>query len=348
LEAIRKMRVIKGSGLALTARAATAAEWDAMFAACDHATFFHSREWAEVWQRYTSGQVEPAAWSLSFSDGTSALLPVARMRFHAGLTMHYISSPADTYGGWLSTDELTGPHRELLLAHMRRRMPNLSLRVNPFDAFTAGVNFGAVAHDETHALWLKDDFESIEKGFSRGHRSAIRAARKNGVTVSLATELEQWKTYYSAYEDSLRRWGTRTSSRYTWSLFDELFRLASPCVRLWIAERDEELLAGALCFYARSHVGWWHGAAFESAFHLRPVNLLLADVIRDASLHGYSWFDFNPSGGHAGVEEFKRRFGARPLAAPVLRTGTSWRRAGRKMNTLKHVVARNLAWLTNR
>jgi len=347
LQAIRKPDVIEGSRLALIARAATAAEWDAVFTACDHATFFHSRDWAEVWQRYTGGKVEPAAWSVSFSDGSTAFLPGSRTRMRPGLSRRYISSPADTYGGWLSTDELTVEHRELLVAHIRRRMPNLSLRVNPFEPSMAGVKFGVVVHDETHALRLSDDMDAIEKRFSKGHRGAIRAARKNGVTVSLATELEQWKSYYSAYEDSLRRWGPRATSRYTWSLFDDLYRLASPRVRLWVAERDGELLAGALCFYARSHVGWWHGAAFESAFHLRPVNLLLAEAIRDASRCGYSWFDFNPSGGHAGVESFKRRFGATPLAAPVIRTATGWRRAGRKVKMVKHAVGRNLAWFTN-
>jgi Acetyltransferase (GNAT) domain len=343
-----KLDVIERSGLALTTRAATAPEWDAIFEACDHATFFQSREWAEVWQRYTRGRLEPAAWSLRFSDGLTAVLPASRTRLRHGLSRHYFSSPADTYGGWLSTDALTGDHRELLVVHLRRQMPNLSLRINPFDPFMAEMKFGVVVHDETHALRLTEDTEAIEKRFSRGHRGAIRSARKKGVTVSLATELEQWKSYYSAYEDSLRRWGPRASSRYAWPLFDHLYRLASPRVRLWIAERDGELLAGALCFYAQSHVGWWHGAAFESAFHLRPMNLLLAEVIGEASLRGYSWFDFNPSGGNAGVEDFKRRFGARPLTTPVIRTATSWRRAGRKVNMVKHVVGRNLAWLTNR
>jgi hypothetical protein len=332
----------------LTTQAATASEWDAVFTACENATFFHSRDWAEVWQRYTRGRLEPTAWSLSFSDGLTALLPACRTRLRRGLTSRYISSPADTYGGWLSTDELTGEHRELLVAHMRRRMPNLSLRINPFDPSMAKVKFGVVVHDETHALRLTEDVEAIEKRFSRGHRASIRAARRNGVTVSLATELEQWKNYYSAYEDSLRRWGPRASSRYTWPLFDHLYRLASPRVRLWIAGQEGELLGGALCFYARSHVCWWHGAAFESAFHLRPMNLLLAEVIREASIAGHSWFDFNPSGGHAGVAEFKRRFGATPLASPVIRTATSWRRAGRKVGMVKHVFGRNLAWLTNR
>src|SRR5262245_36748992 len=152
-----KLDVIERSGLALTARAATAPEWDAIFEACDHATFFHSRDWAELWQRYTRGRVEPAAWSLSFSDGSTAFLPASRTRMRRGLSSHYVSCPADTYGGWLSTDGLTDTHRELLVVHMKRQMPNMSLRVNPFDPFMAEVGFGVVVDDETHALRLTDD-----------------------------------------------------------------------------------------------------------------------------------------------------------------------------------------------
>jgi CelD/BcsL family acetyltransferase involved in cellulose biosynthesis len=63
---------------------------------------------------------------------------------------------------------------------------------------------------------------------------------------------------------------------------------------------------------------YWHGAALQSAFELRPSTLLLAHVIEDACGRGCRWFDFNPSRGLTGVREFKRRFGAQPLYCPVV------------------------------
>jgi hypothetical protein len=56
-------------------RKATPDEWDTIYADCDYATYFHSREWAEIWQKYTQGDLQPDSKIISFSDGTSVLLP---------------------------------------------------------------------------------------------------------------------------------------------------------------------------------------------------------------------------------------------------------------------------------
>ena len=40
-------------------RSAAPGEWDAIWTGCDHATYFHSRDWAEIWQTYTEGAVRP-------------------------------------------------------------------------------------------------------------------------------------------------------------------------------------------------------------------------------------------------------------------------------------------------
>ena len=53
-------------------------------------------------------------------------------------------------------------------------------------------------------------------------------------------------------------------------------------------------------------------------FHLRPVNLLMCEIIKHSCDRGYSWFDFNPSGGHEGVTAFKKSFGAEALPCPVV------------------------------
>jgi hypothetical protein len=330
----------KRSTVAMTARIATAQEWDSVYAMCAHATYFHSREWAESWERYTKRQLQAGAWLLTFSDGARAVFPFSRKRLQYRLSTQYISSAGGTYGGWISADRLGSAHRELLMGHIRRHMPNLVLRVNPFDPVSKSMSFGHVTPDQTRALSLTADFETITKGFSKGHRAAIQSARKQGVTTRQAVTLKDWKAYYAAYEDSLRRWGTRASSSYSWFFFEQLFHLASPAVRLWIAEKDDEVLAGALCFEARSHVVWWHGATFESAFHLRPANLLVSDVVRDASMRGYAWFDFNPSGGHSGVDMFKKHFGASTFDAPTITTATRRRRVVRKAVALSKLLRR--------
>src|SRR4029079_1053277 len=85
-----------------------------------------------------------------------------------------------------------------------------------------------------------------------------------------------------------------------------------------------EIAAGALCLYSRRHVAYWHGAARERLLECRPVHLLIETALHDACERGMRWFDFNPSGGHRGVEAFKKGFGAEGVPAPMVR----WRTPG--------------------
>jgi lipid II:glycine glycyltransferase (peptidoglycan interpeptide bridge formation enzyme) len=168
-------------------------------------------------------------------------------------------------------------------------------------------------YDETQTLSLKSGFDNILKLWTKGHRYNTRKARKEGVLIRLAYNLHDWNNYYSVYEDSLRRWGNRASSKYGSGLFNKMFRCNSSDIKLWLATYQDNVVAGALCFYAKNHVVYWHGASLEKSFHLYPVNLLLYEVIKDACEQGYFWFDFNPSGGHEGVKSFKKGFGCSTL-----------------------------------
>lgn len=293
-------------------------EWDAIWKECDYSTYFHSREWAEIWNAYTKGYLHPEPILISFSDGKKALLPLSSQKTYRGWGVDYISSPAGTFGGWISSDKLTVAHGILLVDYLKKEMGNLVWRINPYDELVCKVGVKVTENDETHSLNLTDGFEAVYKGWTKGHRSAARKARKEGVTVGIATTLDDWYSYYAVYEDSLRRWGNSASCIYRWEIFGEMFRRGSPYIKLWLASYRGRLIAGALCFYAKNHIVYWHGAALEDYFYLRPVHLLLYETINDACENGYSWFDFNPSGEHEGVKAFKKSFGAKPLQCPMI------------------------------
>jgi CelD/BcsL family acetyltransferase involved in cellulose biosynthesis len=81
-------------------------------------------------------------------------------------------------------------------------------------------------------------------------------------------------------------------------------------VRLWTAEKDGDLVAGALIFYWNAHAVYWHAAINRDYAGLAPGKPLLAAAIENACSDGYGYFDFSPSGGHDSVATFKARFGA--------------------------------------
>ncbi len=305
-------------------RAASRAEWAATFRDCEYATYFQGPEWAELWSEYQPAS-RPAPRLVEFHDGLRALLPLSRTRVYKGLMSSFVSSPAGTFGGWLSTDALGAPHARALARHLRS-LPELNWRLNPYDPNLEHIDLAGSRPDETHVIALPADFAENFRSWSKGARAAVKQSAREGVTVRLADGEADWRAYYEVYLDSVRRWGERAGARYDWSLFGALAGRRSEAVRLWLAEHEGNVIGGALCLYARRHVVYWHGAALEANFKLRPVNSLMHACIQDACAREFRWFDFNPSGGHAGVAAFKRGFGTEARPAPVISSRSRWGR----------------------
>lgn len=302
----------------------SAQEWDNAWEKCPFATYFQSREWAEIWSTYSHGKTKPSPRGLVFSDGVRVILPLSLARFHRGFGHRYLASPAGTFGGWLAERHLDDDHQRLTIDYLRKHIPNLVWRNNPYEPISTPISFGSAKADETYVLDLTEGFDEIYRKGSKGNTSAARKAQKAGVSVRLAETEDDWMAYFDVYQDSLRRWGDRATNSYTWRLFSTMWNRHSSSINLWMANADGRCIAGAVCFYGGGHCVYWHGSALEKALNLRPVNLLMYEVIRDATNRGVRWFDFNPSGGLAGVISFKRSFGAFPLSCDLI-TNDSWK-----------------------
>lgn len=292
-------------------------EWDEAWNSCLYSTYFHSREWSEIWAEYSHGEFAPDPLGITLSDGVRVILPFTKVKLFKGLTQQHLSSPGGTFGGWLAKVSLDESHQKLVMGIILKRFPNLIWRFNPYETVKFIAGTGGLTQGETRVLDLSLDFNSIVRGWTKGHVSAAHKALKAGVGIHLAESLADWRKYFQVYEDSLKRWGNKTTSIYSWDLFETLYRRRSINIKLWLAAYRGDVVAGALCFYSPSHVVYWHGAVLSSHFELRPVNLLIYEAIRDASARGSKWFDFNPSGELEGVLAFKRSFGAKQLPCDV-------------------------------
>jgi hypothetical protein len=303
-------------------RAARDEEWDDIWWQCEYATFFHSREWAEIWHHFTQGNTHPYPRLVIFNDGKKALLPLSCQRRFKNLLKYYESSPAENYGGWISADNLSEAHCILLDDYWSKKLRNLVWRLNPFNEYSFKSAKPAGREDETYVLHLEKGFDDLFKNHrQKGSNAILRKARKAqdaGILIKSASTLTEWGSYFNVYQDSLRRWGDHASSSYPWALFQYLSGRNSSHIKLWLAEYQKEAIAGSLCFYSRQHVVYWHGAGMKAYFHLRPVNLLMLEIIKNACEKDFKWFDFNPSGGHEGVRKFKQSFGTTELHCPVI------------------------------
>jgi hypothetical protein len=292
--------------------------WDKLWKECDYATYFHSREWAEIWSSYTLGKLFVVPKLVIFSDGKEAILPLCGKKQYQGLVDIYFSSVEGCFGGWISTDNLGIKHAVLMSEFLTKKLNgSLIWRLNPYDELASESGVKPHWSDETYAVNLEKDFTTLYTSQSSTVRKAKKAS-KAGVLVKVASTIDEWKEYYQAYKSTLSRWGDNVISEYRWDLFYEIFQLNSPNVKLWIALYDDKIVSGAICFYAKKHVVYWHGASLEEYFQLRPVNLLMYEIMKDAHFKNYRWFDFNPSAGLEGVVAFKKSFGASPLPCPLV------------------------------
>ena len=249
-------------------RAATAKEWDTAWAGCDYATYFQSREWAEIWSAYSKGNCAPEGACASFSlTGTLRIWPLTRKALCRGMTSRYLSSPpTGTFGGWLSSAALTADHGQLLVEYLHRRIRRFTWQVNPYDPIASHLPLPGGIRDETQVLNLTEGLEALFRRWTKGHKSAVSKARREGINVHVAAKQREWEEYDAVYEDSLRRWGERVSSRYEIELFMEMYARKSASIRLWLASRGDRIVAGALCLYAGRHAVYWHGAALDEFF----------------------------------------------------------------------------------
>ncbi len=309
--------MLRSDSFLVEIRPASSDEWDQAWEECPYATYFHSRQWAEVWSHYHRGYLRPAPLLVRLDDERDIVFPLSRRVSRLGRTLQWVSSPAGTYGGYLSNHELNLAQARRLTTALLERFRPLSWRLNPYDPITSQLDLVGLREDFTRTLDLTVGKEAILRSWTKGHRSAAKKAERLGVHVRLAKTLEDWQAYYKIYERTLERWGDRASSRYQWRLFQRLFECGSEHVKLWLAEVEGLAVAGALCLASGKHIVYWHGAADEEFFPLRPVHLLIREIVFWSCETGMQWFDLNPSGGHAGVDLFKKGFGTVSMRSDV-------------------------------
>ena len=138
------------------------------------------REWAEIWRDYSGGRIRPAPRMIEFSDGTSALLPLSLETAYRGLGRAYLSSPAGTFGGWISKHTLTTTHaafRSLATSAGPGPLAVESLRSHCPRPPPSGC---ALRHDANAAadrrLRLGDGFDALRgpDGMAKGERAGVR------------------------------------------------------------------------------------------------------------------------------------------------------------------------------
>jgi hypothetical protein len=310
--------------------------WWAVARDCPRASFFHTPLWSRL-VTTAFPDLCGASAGLTLPGGARVVLPMVEIARHVrGGFAEAESTYAGCYGG-LIADRSLGPGEyaaawQAVLG--QRRIGRLHLTGDPLSG-DPGPGLPPSAEDVTHLLDLAPGWERVEAGFSEGHRRSIRRAAAHGLTVAPAAGLDDFRAYFEVYQDSIRRWGDRATNDYPWALFEAGHALQKEhpeSLALWLCRDAGQVVAGAWVFSWNQRATYWHGASLTAALDLHPGHVLHAEIVRDACARGRAWYDFNPSGGHAGTARFKRGFGT------VLRTVPRWTHESRLFQQAKAVV----------
>ncbi len=308
-------------------------DWHDIYKKAPLAAFFQSPAWSGIWERYTDGRFQPSPLLATLPSGQQVLIPATRQRLPFGLGHHWHMAPAGTYGGWLpvspgdsNASPLTSEDARVLLQELSRYCSSMTFRWYPLFTDTpvpdlSGQGIG-IHFDRTYAIDGSVGKESLQQLLYQSDgkmRRKIAKARRSGIRIRKADSRTDWAVYHQIYLEGIHRWKIPPQHVYGQNFFDLLADLPEHC-ELWLAERDKTPVAGAVLVFGKDHVVYWHGAFVYEYRSLRPVNLLLVTAIESVCGNGYRWFDFNPSMGMGGVEQFKSSFGAVPYACPVIRS----------------------------
>ena len=299
---------------------------------CDYATFFHTPYWHNL-AVTNNPHYRDDTVGIILDNGTRVVLPLLVIdKIGQGLFKNTISTFEGCYGGLIADKPITYQDEQAIYqAVCRGRTGQIHVTSNPIAPHHPT---DIEANDFTHLLELNQPAEAIFRNFSKGHRSAIKKGKREGVTTRIAHGLEDYRAYYAVYENTLSRWGDKANTWYPWEFFLKLYDMAEEHpqnVQLRVAEVEGVVVSGAILFYWNQHVDYWHGATHADYFSYKPSHVLQMDIITHACELGCRYYDFNPSGGQEGVAKFKNSFATTKL--PIWR----WSQTNRLLQTASSI-----------
>jgi hypothetical protein len=292
-------------------------DWDDHLARYPEATFYHTRIWARILTSAFPSLRDESRWR--DCPGGRAAFPFFAWRRLGGLLTTRQSSFPFLYGGPVPR---TIGGRDLMkdvLEENGHGSASLVVISNPF-AGGASIRMDAIGResDSTHILRLPSRYEEYsEKILTTAKRNDIRRLAKHGVVVRLGGTEDEIATVHGLYRKSFARWGGTPGFVYPEAFYHAIVDLGEGYVRLYLAEHEGKIAGAAFVVRWNGHVHYHAGYFDHDARALRPNVLIQERVIRDAITDRFRDYDFLPSGGNKGVEEFKESFGG--VRTPIVR-----------------------------
>lgn len=167
----------------------------------------------------------------------------------------------------------------------------------------------------TFVIDLSLPLKTLWKKLEKKARWGVGKAQKMGVTVSEATNWEDWRTFYSLYEYEHYRKGARPHSL---ALHKSMYKylLHENKVKLFLAKHERKTIAGGLFLVSPHEMIYYEGASDARYLSFEPNNAIQWHALSWAKEHGVRYYDLGGTIWNTdeksflyGVHRFKRRWG---------------------------------------
>ena len=177
---------------------------------------------------------------------------------------------------------------------------------------------------DTVVLNLSQPLESIISQMKPKWRYNSRLAIKKGVKIFQAGP-ERIVDFYDLLKETSKRDGISIHSlEYYKTLFEKgWYKGEIPDIRLYLAEHDDEIIAGIVTLFRGGQAVYLYGASSDKKRNLMASYSLQLKAIEDAKSNGCIYYDFfgippndDPSHPMAGLYRFKTGFGGKIINRP--------------------------------
>jgi hypothetical protein len=292
-------------------------DWDRYVARHEHGLVYHHSGWLRALHR----EYGRRALGLALVDADGVMrgvlplmatrgLPFARAREVSGRRL--ASLPRTPVAGPLAD---TPAGLAALVDAAVKRIPSGSLlQLKVPEPYLDGVHPALVGHPWrlTYVLDLPSAPEDLRFGASRNHaaiKRAVAKARRQGVRVRPAETAAELREWYLLYLETMRH---HMVPARPFRLFATLWEEMRPAgtMRLLLAERQGEMLAGCVMLQLGSTVFYGFNGVRRSALDHRPNDAIHWEAIHTACAEGYRHYDLGEVvERHAGLARFKAKWG---------------------------------------
>ena len=156
---------------------------------------------------------------------------------------------------------------------------------------------------------LDEDVMSI---YSNPRPRNIRKALKSGVTVRFSNDAKDMGFLFETHKQNINAIGGKSKEK---KFFDTVLDVMPKQIyKIYIAEKDGEMISALLLFYFNRTVEYFTPATVHDYRNIQPSSLLIFEAMKDAIREGFTHWNWGGTWqSQGGVYDFKKKWGAEDM-----------------------------------